>query len=243
MDGHVLGQPAEERERAERDDERRDAQPFLVVVEDALDALAAVRSSRSGPSARSLRVVKSMAINRIQTGAIIIAGSGMCTGGRIVHHLKHNVARPECHVIFTGFQAAGTRGRALQEGARELKIHGQWIPIRAQVESLSSLSAHADADELLREVALRLGMDGQDQVRFATAVSEVARNAVRYAGGGRIEFGIETREGFQSLALDVIDRGPGISDLDAILEGPGLGELIDALIAEDEAKRLAALDS
>lgn len=70
-----------------------------------------------------------------------------------------------------------------------------------------------------RQIAGLLGFDDQDQTRIATVASEIARNALRYGRGGRIEFGIETREGFQSLALDVIDRGPGISDLDAILEG------------------------
>lgn len=84
---------------------------------------------------------------------IVVSASGMATGGRVLHHLKAFGPDPRSTILLSGFQAAGTRGRALQEGARELKIHGQWIPVRAQVESLSSLSAHADADELLRWLA------------------------------------------------------------------------------------------
>lgn len=93
---------------------------------------------------------ESKRISASRTPKIVVSASGMATGGRVLHHLKAFGPDPRSTILLSGFQAAGTRGRALQEGARELKIHGQWIPIRAQVESLSSLSAHADADELLR---------------------------------------------------------------------------------------------
>lgn len=81
---------------------------------------------------------------------VIISASGMATGGRVLHHLKAFGGDSRNTVLFAGYQAAGTRGEALINGAREVKIHGQWIPIRAEIASLPSLSAHADADEILR---------------------------------------------------------------------------------------------
>ncbi|MBI3775890.1 MAG: MBL fold metallo-hydrolase [Gammaproteobacteria bacterium] len=93
--------------------------------------------------------LQSMAINRIESGAIIIAGSGMCDGGRIKHHLKHNVWRANCHVIITGYQARGTPGRALVDGAHALRLWGETIRIAATVHTLGGLSAHADQTGLL----------------------------------------------------------------------------------------------
>jgi len=87
---------------------------------------------------------QSMAINQIRAGAIIIAGSGMCTGGRIRHHLKHNIWRRECHLVITGFQARGTPGRALVDGARHIRIWGEEIRVAATVHTIGGLSAHAD---------------------------------------------------------------------------------------------------
>lgn len=91
----------------------------------------------------------SMAINRIQSGAIIIAGSGMCNGGRIVHHLKHNLWRRECHIVFPGFQARGTLGRAIVDGAPTVRVLRQRIAVRAQVHTLGGFSAHAGQSQLL----------------------------------------------------------------------------------------------
>lgn len=81
---------------------------------------------------------------------VILAASGMATGGRVLHHIKAYGPDHRNTILFSGFQAAGTRGRAMVEGAKEVKIHGQWIPINAEVENLQMLSAHADADEILR---------------------------------------------------------------------------------------------
>ena len=93
---------------------------------------------------------QSMAINRISSGAIIIAGSGMCTGGRIKHHLKNNIWRKKCQVIIPGFQAAGTIGRALVDGARHIRLWGETIKVSAKIHTIGGLSAHADQRELLR---------------------------------------------------------------------------------------------
>ncbi|MEK7696541.1 MAG: MBL fold metallo-hydrolase [Pseudomonadota bacterium] len=92
---------------------------------------------------------QSMAINRIQSGAVIIAGSGMCNGGRIRHHLKHNVWREQCHVIFTGFQARGTLGRQLVDGAPRVRLWGESVRVAAQLHTIGGLSAHADQEGLL----------------------------------------------------------------------------------------------
>jgi len=91
----------------------------------------------------------SMEINRIKSNAIIISASGMCEAGRIRYHLKHNLWRPECSVIFVGFQAAGTLGRRIVEGAKMVRIFDEEIAVNASIYTIGGLSAHADRDELL----------------------------------------------------------------------------------------------
>jgi metallo-beta-lactamase family protein len=94
-------------------------------------------------------VEDSMAINKIRSGIIVIAGSGMCEGGRIKHHLKHNLWRPECSVVFVGFQGKGTLGREIVDGARTVHILGEEIIVRSSVYTINGFSAHADQAELL----------------------------------------------------------------------------------------------
>ncbi|HQG50049.1 MAG TPA: MBL fold metallo-hydrolase [Syntrophorhabdaceae bacterium] len=94
-------------------------------------------------------IEESQKINRIKSGAIIIAGSGMCDGGRIQHHFKHNIWRPECSIIFTGFQVKGTLGRHIIDGAKSARILGEEMAIRAKTYTIGGFSAHADQKELL----------------------------------------------------------------------------------------------
>lgn len=101
-----------------------------------------------------LRVVstipESRQVQESNAAAIVVSSSGMATGGRVLHHLVHALPDARNTVLFAGYQAAGTRGRALLDGAHTTRIHGQDIPVRAQIEKLDSMSAHADANEIMR---------------------------------------------------------------------------------------------
>ncbi|MFM7013631.1 MAG: MBL fold metallo-hydrolase RNA specificity domain-containing protein [Actinomycetota bacterium] len=94
-------------------------------------------------------VEESMSINKPTEPCIIISASGMATGGRVVHHLAHMLAIPSHTIVLVGYQAMGTRGRFLLEGAEYVKMHGKEIPVKAQIEQINSFSVHADASEIL----------------------------------------------------------------------------------------------
>ncbi|GAB4483667.1 MAG: MBL fold metallo-hydrolase [Burkholderiaceae bacterium] len=122
---------------------------------EALDALAhefyVARRARKLPFALRYTesVDDSMLLNSIKSGAVIVAASGMCEAGRIRHHLRHNLPRRECAVLFTGFQAEGTLGRRIVDGARSVRMFGETIPVHASVHTLGGLSAHAGQDSLM----------------------------------------------------------------------------------------------
>ncbi len=97
---------------------------------------------------------ESKALNHHQGAMIVIAGSGMVTGGRILHHMRHRLPDPRTTVLLVGFQATGTRGRSLQEHATMLRIYGQDVAVRARVEVVDGLSAHADQNEILRWLSM-----------------------------------------------------------------------------------------
>ena len=94
--------------------------------------------------------VESVALNNVRGGAVIMAGSGMATGGRVRHHLKHNISREECSVIFVGFAAKGTLARQIIDGQNPVHILGDDIPVRARIHTINGFSAHADQAELLK---------------------------------------------------------------------------------------------
>jgi metallo-beta-lactamase family protein len=92
---------------------------------------------------------QSMRLSRSRYPCVIISASGMATGGRVLHHLKAMAPHPQHHIVFAGFQVGGSRGAHLVAGASEVKIHGEYVPVRAEVSTLEGLSGHADADEVL----------------------------------------------------------------------------------------------
>ena len=116
------------------------------------EALALVQNGQNPLAFPGLHISEtkedSVAINTDTTPKVIISASGMCDAGRIRHHLKYNLWRPECTVLFVGYQAAGTLGRTLLEGAKEVKLFGEPVAVRASVRQLSGLSGHADREGL-----------------------------------------------------------------------------------------------
>jgi metallo-beta-lactamase family protein len=98
-------------------------------------------------------VGESVAINHLRESAVIMATSGMCTGGRIKHHLRHNICRPESTVLFVGYQGQATLGRQILDGQREVRIHGRTWPVRAKIAQVYGFSAHADRSALLKWLA------------------------------------------------------------------------------------------
>jgi len=118
-------------------------------------AMARLSNSELNPlRSRHMVVAKtpeqSKAINNMKGPLIIISASGMATGGRVLHHLKHRLPNPDTTVLLAGYQAEGTRGRSLQDGAKEIKMLGEVIPVRAKVKVLDGFSAHADQGEIMR---------------------------------------------------------------------------------------------
>lgn len=132
-------------------------------------------------------VAQSQGINRIKGGAIIIAGSGMCNGGRIRHHLRHNLGSARNHLVIVGYQANGTLGRRLVDGAKYVRIFGEDVPVKLQRHTIGGLSAHADQAGLMEWYG-RIGnrppvvlVHGEDASR--TALSE----ALHERFGSRVE--------------------------------------------------------
>lgn len=139
------------------------------LVEQHLNPLAPDRFERCRSAEQS------KALNDRREPAVIVAASGMATGGRVVHHLKHRLGDERTSVVFVGYQAAGTRGRALVGGARMVAIHGDPVPVRADILQLHGLSAHADRQELLRWVA---ALPGQPQRIFLNHGEDPPRKAL-----------------------------------------------------------------
>ncbi len=117
--------------------------------EDMLKRMSQQLSPFDLPGLKMTRTVEqSKGINHIRGTVIVLAGSGMCTGGRVKHHLVNNIERPESTILFVGYQAAGTLGRHIVDGSHEVRIHGQTRRVRAKVLRVGGFSAHADREEL-----------------------------------------------------------------------------------------------
>lgn len=155
------------------------------------DALSVWRGTPNPFALPNLRMTtsaeESMAINQVERGAIIIAGSGMASGGRILHHLKQNLGRRGAHVVFVGYQGNGTLGRRLVDGAKWVRIHGRDYRVDASVHTVGGLSAHADQRGLLEwyghfepKPALAL-VHGEDKAREALAGEIGERHGVEVA--------------------------------------------------------------
>ena len=122
--------------------------------EEAAELLRSGKHPCDLPGLQLCRTVdESKAINYIRGSVVIIAGSGMCNGGRVRHHLVNNIVRPECTILFVGYQAIGTLGRQIVDGAKTVRIHGKYFPVKAQVIKINGFSAHADKDELLQWIS------------------------------------------------------------------------------------------
>lgn len=126
-----------------------------AIMDDETKALQATRQLEKDLSEVRYVVTReeSMQLNHTREACVVIAGSGMCNGGRILHHLKHNLWRDDVHVAIVGFQSHGTLGGALVHGARYVKIHGERVIVRAKIHTLGGLSAHAGRTELLEWIA------------------------------------------------------------------------------------------
>jgi metallo-beta-lactamase family protein len=122
-----------------------------LLDEDMLELMRQKKSPFDFPGLKITRTTdESKVINHISGTVIIIAGSGMCTGGRIKHHLVNNISRRESTILFPGYQATGTLGRQIIDGAKEVRILGQKYPVKARIAQINGFSAHADRDELFR---------------------------------------------------------------------------------------------
>lgn len=142
---------------------------------------------------------ESRALNDLRYPGVIISASGMATGGRVVHHLKAFAPDPRNTIAFVGYQAMGTRGAAMVGGASEIRIHGDWIPVRAEVASIDGMSAHADREELL---AWLDGLPSAPRHVYVTHGEPVSADSLRQAIAERHRWPCSVPEYRESVVLD-----------------------------------------
>ena len=143
-------------------------------------------------------VEESKSLDRDTVPKVIVSASGMATGGRVLHHLKHYAPDRRNTILLAGFQAGGTRGAALKAGAPELKIHGEYVPVRAEVANLDMLSAHADRDELMRWLG---GFEAPPRMTFVTHGEPGASDSFRHAIKERLGWAVRVPEHGERVEL------------------------------------------
>jgi metallo-beta-lactamase family protein len=152
---------------------------------------------------RNTRIIgtpdESRALDARHAPMVIISASGMATGGRVVHHLKALAPDRRNTVLFAGYQAGGTRGAAMVAGSRTVRIHGQDVPVRAEVAVLDQLSAHADAEEI---VGWMRGFGRPPRQTFITHGEPAAADALRQRIERDLGWACTVPEHFQTVALD-----------------------------------------
>ena len=186
--------------------------PVFLNSPMAIDATAIYRRHRSEHrlsaedcqamchAARFINTVEeSRRLNERGGPMVIIAGSGMATGGRVVHHLKAFAPDPRNTILFAGFQAGGTRGAAMVAGAEAVKIHGEYVPVRAEVEQLDTLSSHADAQEILAWLG---GFTAPPRRTFVTHGEPAAADALRLRIEEQLRWRCEVPEHLDRVDLD-----------------------------------------
>jgi metallo-beta-lactamase family protein len=158
---------------------------------------------------RLIRTVEeSKSLNALGGPMIIIAGSGMATGGRVLHHMEKRLANPSTTILLTGFQAAGTRGRALQEGAPALKMHGTFVTVAATVATVNGLSAHADREETLAWLSrFRRAPRRTYAVHGEPKPAEALAAAIRE----RLRWNVEVAADGATVALETTTRNRGVA--------------------------------
>jgi len=186
---------------------------------------------------------ESMKINELNGSAIIISANGMCTAGRIKHHLKHNLWRPGASIIIVGFQAQGTTGRQIVDGAKSVTIFGEKIAVRAKVFTIGGISAHADQSDLLGWVG---HFDGKSKpkvflIHGEPASSQALARAIRerfgldaYVPRWREVLNLEPGKGFPEMLPEAVtvDLGQNLADLTDDLESE-IARLRDLLAARE----------
>lgn len=141
---------------------------------------------------------ESKALKDDPTPKVIVSASGMATGGRVLHHLKTYAPNPRNTILFTGFQAAGTRGAALVAGAQSIKMHGQYVPVAAEVQNLTMASAHADADGIMRWLR---NFQQPPRMTFVTHGEPVAADTLRRRIQDELDWPAYTPDHMESVKL------------------------------------------
>ncbi len=138
-------------------------------------------------------------INFDETPKVILSASGMCEAGRIRHHLKHNLWRPECTILFVGYQAIGTLGRAIIDGKKEVKLFGEPIEVRARIAQLAGMSGHADKNGLLEWIG---GFEEKPKKVFVVHGEDSVTTA--FAGCLQHEYGFDAYAPYSGTEFDLL---------------------------------------